>query len=168
MHYKILNISRRITMNRYKGYLTGINPNYTRKVLQEEDPRYFAYESTTGTFVNGKDQEVKTMKEAVAANDKIDAEYKAAFPPQKAIGAKPVRYSRVRNVTPADAKPKIKPVEFSFNTELDQLARNRKELEASRVAAAKAAADFRRAFYNPLADEDRGKGLANIMAVDDV
>ena len=116
MHYKILNISRRITMNRYKGYLTGINPNYTRKVLQEEDPRYFAYESTTGTFVNGKDQEVKTMKEAVAANDKIDAEYKAAFPPQKSIGAKPVRYSRVRNVTPAEAKPKIKPVEFSFNT----------------------------------------------------
>ena len=54
-------------MSKYKGYLTGINPNYTRKVLQEEDPRYFAYESTTGTFVNGKDQEVKTMKEAVAA-----------------------------------------------------------------------------------------------------
>ena len=48
------------------------------------------------------------------------------------------------------------------------MARNRKELEASRVAAAKAAADFRRAFYNPLADEDKGKGLANIMAVDDV
>jgi hypothetical protein len=23
-------------------------------------------------------------------------------------------------------------------------------------------------FYNPLADEDKGKGLANIMAVDDV
>ena len=78
-------------MSKYKGYLTGINPNYTRKVLQEEDPRYFAYESTTGTFVNGKDQELKTAKEAIAFNEKLDAEFKAAFPPQKAVGAKPVR-----------------------------------------------------------------------------
>lgn len=78
-------------MNNYKGYLPGVNPNYTRKVLQDDDDRYFAYEGSTGRFVNNLGQEVKTAKEAIAFNDKIDAEYKQAFPPQKMVGAKPVR-----------------------------------------------------------------------------
>jgi len=78
-------------MNNYKGYLPGVNPNYTRKVLQDDDDRYFAYEGSTGRFVNNVGQEVKTAKEAIAYNDKIDAEYKQAFPPQKMVGAKPAR-----------------------------------------------------------------------------
>ena len=78
-------------MNNYKGYLPGVNPNYTRKVLQDDDDRYFAYEGSTGRFVNNLGQEVKTAKEAIAFNDKIDAEYKQAFPPQKMVGAKPAR-----------------------------------------------------------------------------
>ena len=78
-------------MNNYKGYLRGVNPNYTRKVLQDDDDRYFAYEGSTGRFVNSLGQEVKTAKEAIAYNDKIDAEYKQAFPPQKMVGAEPVR-----------------------------------------------------------------------------
>ncbi len=78
-------------MNNYKGYLPGVNPNYTRKVLQDDDDRYFAYEGSTGRFVNNVGQEVKTAKEAIAYNDKIDAEYKQAFPPQKSVAAKPVR-----------------------------------------------------------------------------
>jgi len=78
-------------MNNYKGYLPGVNPNYTRKVLQDDDDRYFAYEGSTGRFVNNLGQEVKTAKEAIAYNDKIDAEYKQAFPPQKSVAAKPVR-----------------------------------------------------------------------------
>ena len=76
-------------MSNYKGYLPGVNPNYTKKVLQDDDDRYFAIDS--GRFVNGLGVEVKTMAEAVAANDKIDAEYNKACPPQKAINAKPVR-----------------------------------------------------------------------------
>ncbi len=76
-------------MSNYKGYLPGVNPNYTKKVLQDDDDRYFAMDS--GRFVNGLGVEVKTMAEAVAANDKIDAEYNKAWPPQKAINAKPVR-----------------------------------------------------------------------------
>ena len=78
-------------MNNYKGYLRGVNPNYTRKVLQDDDDRYFAYESSTGRFVNNIVQEVKTAKEAIASNEKIDAEYTKAFPPQKMVGAEPVR-----------------------------------------------------------------------------
>ena len=78
-------------MNNYKGYLRGVNPNYTRKVLQDDDDRYFAYESSTGRFVNNIGQEVKTAKEAIASNEKIDAEYTKAFPPQKMVGAEPVR-----------------------------------------------------------------------------
>ena len=30
-------------MSNYKGYLPGVNPNYTKKVLQDDDDRYFAY-----------------------------------------------------------------------------------------------------------------------------
>ena len=79
-------------MNKYKGYLNGVNPNYTRKVLQDDDPRYFSID--TGRFVSGDGKEVKTMAEAIAVNDKIDLEYKTAFPPQKAIGAKPIRAAK--------------------------------------------------------------------------
>ena len=78
--------------NKYKGYLNGVNPNYTRKVLQDDDPRYFSID--TGRFVNGKGEELKTMAEAVKVNDKIDKEYKEAWPPQKAIGAKPAAANR--------------------------------------------------------------------------
>ena len=78
-------------MSNYKGYLPGMNPNRTRKIFQDDDDRYYAYESSTGTFVNNLGQEVKTAKEAIAINDKLDAEYKKAYPPQKAVGAKPVR-----------------------------------------------------------------------------
>jgi hypothetical protein len=89
-------------MSNYKGYLPGINPNYTKKILQDDDDRYFALDS--GRFVNGLGQEVKTMKEAVAANDKIDAEYNKAWPPQKAINAKPVR--AIKSVPGINKKPK--------------------------------------------------------------
>ena len=63
-------------MSNYKGYLPGMNPNRTRKIFQDDDDRYYAYESSTGTFVNNLGQEVKTAKEAIAFNDKLDAEYK--------------------------------------------------------------------------------------------
>jgi hypothetical protein len=89
-------------MNNYKGYLPGVNPNYTRKVLQDDDDRYFAIDS--GRFVNGLGVEVKTMAEAVAANDKIDAEYNKVWPPQKAINAKPVR--AIKSVPGINSKPK--------------------------------------------------------------
>ena len=89
-------------MSNYKGYLPGVNPNYTKKVLQDDDDRYFAMDS--GRFVNGLGVEVKTMAEAVAANDKIDAEYNKAWPPQKAINAKPVR--AIKSVPGINSKPK--------------------------------------------------------------
>lgn len=81
--------------NKYAGYLLGVNPNYTRKVLQDDDPRYFSMDN--GYFVNNKGEEVKTLAEAVEINDKIDKEYKEAFPPQRAIGSKPVRQSKPVN-----------------------------------------------------------------------
>ena len=56
-------------MSNYKGYLPGINPNYTKKILQDDDDRYFALDS--GRFVNGLGQEVKTMKE----KNKIENDY---------------------------------------------------------------------------------------------
>ena len=92
-------------MNKYKGYLNGVNPNYTRKVLQDDDPRYFTMDS--GRFVNGKDEELKTMAEAIKVNDKIDEEYKTAWPPQKAIGAKPFRKEKkkVYSGNPGDLAP---------------------------------------------------------------
>ena len=89
-------------MSNYKGYLPGVNPNYTKKVLQDDDDRYFAIDS--GRFVNGLGVEVKTMAEAVAANDKIDAEYNKAWPPQKAINAKPVR--AIKSLPGINSKPK--------------------------------------------------------------
>ena len=92
-------------MNKYKGYLNGVNPNFTRKVLQDDDPRYFTMDS--GRFVNGKDEELKTMAEAIKVNDKIDEEYKTAFPPQKAIGAKPFRKEnkKIYSGKPGDLAP---------------------------------------------------------------
>ena len=39
-------------MSNYKGYLPGMNPNRTRKILSDDDDRYYAFESSTGTFVN--------------------------------------------------------------------------------------------------------------------
>ena len=89
--------------NNYKGYLPEMNPNRTRKIFQDDDDRYYAYESSTGTFVNNLGQEVKTAKEAIAFNDKLDAEYKQMFPPQKSVGAKPFR-----------AKPQRMPPTISF------------------------------------------------------
>ena len=71
-------------MSNYKGYLPGMNPNRTRKIFQDDDDRYYAYECSTGTFVNNLGQEVKTAKEAIAINDKLDAEYKA-YPLQKRV-----------------------------------------------------------------------------------
>jgi len=94
-------------MNSYKGYLNGVNPNFTRKVLQDDDPRYFTMDS--GRFVNGKDEELKTMAEAIKVNDQIDEEYKKAWPPQKAIGAKPVRVAakpgKIYSGAPGDLTP---------------------------------------------------------------
>ena len=58
-------------MSNYKGYLPGMNPNRTRKIFQDDDDRYYAYESSTGRFVNNLGQEVKTAKEAIAFNDKL-------------------------------------------------------------------------------------------------
>ena len=94
-------------MNSYKGYLNGVNPNFTRKVLQDDDPRYFTMDS--GRFVNGKDEELKTMAEAIKVNDQRDEEYKKAWPPQKAIGAKPVRVAakpgKIYSGAPGDLAP---------------------------------------------------------------
>ena len=47
----------------------------------------YAYESATGTFVNGQGGEVKTMAEAIKKNDETEKLLKAAWPPQKPIGA---------------------------------------------------------------------------------
>ena len=139
-------------MSRYKGYLTGVNPNYVRKLVQDEDPRYFAYESATGTFVNGRGEEVKSMKEAVAINDKIDAELKLAFPPQKAVGAKPFRAKRM---TPTQSYQQIKKIDnaekklgnvntlgsgvfYDLESPIDKLLRQRKEMEKSRLESIEA------------------------------
>ena len=107
-------------MSKYKGYLPGINPNYTKKILQDDDDRYFAMDS--GRFVNGLGQEVKTMKEAVAANDKIDAEYNKAWPPQKAVGAKPIRAVPGINKKPVkdvNGYAKAGPFESTLNKIID-------------------------------------------------
>ena len=80
-------------MNKYDGYLTGVNPNRLRKIVGEE--KFYAYESATGTFVNGQGGEVKTMAEAVKKNDETERELKEAWPPQKAIGAKNVSLTEV-------------------------------------------------------------------------
>ncbi len=94
-------------MNKYAGYILGVNPNYTRKVLQDDDPRYYSMD--TGRFVNNEGKEVKTMAEAVKLNDKIDLEYKTAFPPQRAVGAKPVRAAakpgKIYSGAPGDLAP---------------------------------------------------------------
>ncbi len=80
-------------MNKYQGYLTGVNPNRLRKIAAEE--KMYAYESATGTFVNGQGGEVKTMAEAIKKNEETEKELKEAWPPQKAIGAKNVSLTEV-------------------------------------------------------------------------
>ena len=166
-------------MSNYKGYLPGMNPNRTRKILSDDDDRYYAFESATGTFVNNLGQEVKTAKEAIAINDKIDAEYKKAYPPQKAVGAKPFRAKRM---TPTQSYQQIKKIDkaenklgnvntlgagvfYDFNSPIDKLIQQRKELEKSRLESIEAEKRFRRAMQK--SDDDKGQGLARIMGVDD-
>ena len=43
-------------MSNYKGYLKGINPNNTRKLIMDEQS--FAYEPATGTFVNEEKRKI--------------------------------------------------------------------------------------------------------------
>jgi len=91
-------------MNKYDGYLTGVNPNRLRKIVGEE--KMYAYESATGTFVNGQGGEVKTMAEAIKKNDETEKELKAAWPPQKAIGAKNVSLAEVEKKIATMGDPK--------------------------------------------------------------
>lgn len=165
-------------MSNYKGYLPGMNPNRTRKIFQDDDDRYYAYESSTGTFVNNLGQEVKTAKEAIAINDKLDAEYKKAYPPQKAVGAKPFRAKRM---TPTQSYQQIKKIDkaenklgnvntlgagvfYDFNSPVDKLLAQRKEMEKSRAESIEAEKRFRQSMRT--ADEDKGKGLPGILGVD--
>ena len=165
-------------MSNYKGYLPGMNPNRTRKIFQDDDDRYYAYESSTGTFVNNLGQEVKTAKEAIAINDKLDAEYKKAYPPQKAVGAKPFRAKRM---TPTQSYQQIKKIEkaenklgnvntlgsgvfYDLESPIDKLLRQRKEMEKSRLESIEAEKRFRQSMRT--ADEDKGKGLPGILGVD--
>ena len=165
-------------MSNYKGYLPGMNPNRTRKIFQDDDDRYYAYESSTGTFVNNLGQEVKTAKEAIAINDKIDAEYKKAYPPQKAVGAKPFRAKRM---TPTQSYQQIKKIDkaenklgnvntlgagvfYDLESPIDKLLRQRKEMEKSRLESIEAEKRFRQSMRT--ADEDKGKGLPGILGVD--
>ena len=94
-------------MNKYKDYLNGVNPNFTRKTLQDDDSRYYTMDS--GRFVNGEGKELKTMAEAIKVNDQIDEEYNTAWSPQKAIGAKPFRTAakpgKIYSGAPGDLAP---------------------------------------------------------------
>ena len=49
-------------MSNYKGYLPGMNPNRTRKILSDDDDRYYAFESATGTFVNNQVKKLRLQK----------------------------------------------------------------------------------------------------------
>ena len=166
-------------MSNYKGYLPGMNPNRTRKIFQDDDDRYYAYESSTGTFVNNLGQEVKTAKEAIAINDKLDAEYKKAYPPQKAVGAKPFRAKRM---TPTQSYQQIKKIDkaenklgnvntlgsgvfYDLESPIDKLLRQRKEMEKSRLESNEAEKRFRQSMRT--ANEDKGSGLPGILGVDD-
>jgi|ETNmetMinimDraft_16_1059900.scaffolds.fasta_scaffold60426_2 hypothetical protein len=91
-------------MNKYQGYLTGVNPNRLRKIAAEE--KMYAYESATGTFVNGQGGEVKTMAEAIKKNEETEKELKEAWPPQKAIGAKNVSLTEVEKKIATMGDPK--------------------------------------------------------------
>jgi hypothetical protein len=86
-------------MNKYEGYLTGVNPNQLRKLIGEE--KFYAYESATGTFVNGQGGEVKTMAEAIKKNEETEKELKKAWPPQKAVGARNI-ISSTKTETPKE------------------------------------------------------------------
>jgi hypothetical protein len=91
-------------MNKYQGYLTGVNPNRLRKIAAEE--KMYAYESATGTFVNGQGGEVKTMAAAIKKNEETEKELKEAWPPQKAIGAKNVSLTEVEKKIATMGDPK--------------------------------------------------------------
>ena len=164
-------------MSNYKGYLPGMNPNRTRKIFQDDDDRYYAYESSTGRFVNNLGQEVKTAKEAIAFNDKLDAEYKQMFPPQKSVGAKPFR-AKPQRMTPTKSFQQIKKSEkqlgnvntlgagvfYDFNSPVDKLLAQRREMEKSRAESIEAEKRFKQSMRT--ADEDKGKGLPGILGVD--
>ena len=153
-------------MSRYKGYLTGVNPNYVRKLVQDEDPRYFAYESTTGTFVNGRGEEVKSMKEAVAINDKIDAELKLAFPPQKAVGAKPVR--KKGRASPVKSYIALKTSNDDKTDDLFTSLRGYEEFNKAHRQfiedGKKLDAQYKQIIKKPV-DPDMNKGLSNILVL---
>ena len=93
-----------LKMTKYEGYLTGVNPNRLRKIAAEE--KMYAYESATGTFVNGQGGEVKTMAEAIKKNEETEKELKAAWPPQKAMGAKNVSLAEVEKKIATMGDPK--------------------------------------------------------------
>ena len=136
------------------------------------------HESSTGRFVNNLGQEVKTAKEAIAFNDKLDAEYKQMFPPQKSVGAKPFR-AKPQRMTPTKSFQQIKKSEkqlsnvntlgagvfYDFNSPVDKLLAQRKEMEKSRAESIEAEKRFRRAMQK--SDDDKGQGLAQIIGVDD-
>ena len=133
--------------------------------------------SSTGRFVNNLGQEVKTAKEAIAFNDKLDAEYKQMFPPQKSVGAKPFR-AKPQRMTPTKSFQQIKKSEkqlgnvntlgagvfYDFNSPVDKLLAQRKEMEKSRAESIEAEKRFRQSMRT--ADEDKGKGLPGILGVD--
>ena len=172
-------------MSNYKGYLKGINPNNTRKLIMDEQS--FAYEPATGTFVNGIGEEVKTMKEAIAKNEKLDTELKGLFPPQKAVGAKPVSRhvihkqiaSKQKRMTPSKSFQQIKNTEkklgnvntigsdvfFNLKKPVDEYLQMRKELDRSSEESKAAEKRFKQLQFK--FDEDKGKGLAGILGVDD-
>ncbi len=163
------------SMNNYKGYLRGVNPNNTRKLLMDEQS--FAYEASTGTFVNGIGEEVKTMKEAIAKNEKLDAELKNLFPPQKAVGAtpvsrnvihkqiakvqKPMRPNRARPTTSYAAIKKSEPI-INTNSAIDELIRHREEMIKIEKESARAREEFNRKMQTRKVNDD-DKGLSGLM-----
>ena len=115
-------------MTKYEGYLTGVNPNRLRKIAAEE--KMYAYESATGTFVNGQGGEVKTMAEAIKKNEETEKELKAAWPPQKAMGAKNVSLAEVEKkiATMGDPKSNGKWREFVQKNKAADIAEQKRQL----------------------------------------
>jgi len=117
-----------LKMTKYEGYLTGVNPNRLRKIAAEE--KMYAYESATGTFVNGQGGEVKTMAEAIKKNEETEKELKAAWPPQKAMGAKNVSLAEVEKkiATMGDPKSNGKWREFVQKNKAADIAEQKRQL----------------------------------------
>ena len=117
-----------LKMTKYEGYLTGVNPNRLRKIAAEE--KMYAYESATGTFVNGQGGEVKTMAEAIKKNEETEKELKAAWPPQKAMGAKNVSLAEVEKkiATMGDPKSNGKWWEFVQKNKAADIAEQKRQL----------------------------------------